>query len=52
MKSLHMVTFRCRTPLFIRMEQLCGKHGVDRTSLLKLALHFFLNARGEEKASA
>lgn len=41
----------------MRMEQLCGTHGVDRTSLLKLALHFFLNAQseetqGEEKVSA
>lgn len=57
MNSLHMVTFRCHSPLFMRMEQLCGTHGVDRTSLLKLALHFFLNAQseetqGKEKASA
>lgn len=41
-----MITFRCRRELFERMEALSLRYGIDRTSVLKLALHFYLNSRG------
>ncbi len=45
MNTLHMITFRCHSPLYSRMELLCHARDLDRTSILKLALHFFLNQR-------
>lgn len=38
-----MITFRCSNELFKRMEQFCCMHNIDRTSALKLALHYYLN---------
>ena len=38
-----MITFRCRTELFERMERFAQARNIDRTSVLKLALHFYLN---------
>lgn len=43
MAPLHMITFRCREELFLRLEQFSGMRNIDRTSVLKLALHYFLN---------
>lgn len=43
MPSLHMITFRCGEALFLRLEQFALRHGIDRTSVLKLALHYYLN---------
>lgn len=43
MNNLHMITFRCRTELFERMERFAKARNIDRTSVLKLALHFYLN---------
>ena len=43
MPSLHMITFRCGESLFLRLEQFALRHGIDRTSVLKLALHYYLN---------
>lgn len=43
MNLLHMVTFRCRNELFARLEKFAQAHNIDRTSVLKLALHFYLN---------
>lgn len=45
MNTLHMITFRCGHPLYGRMELFCDAQNIDRTSVLKLALHFFLNQR-------
>jgi len=42
----HMITFRCRKELFDRLERFALAHNIDRTSVLKLALHFYLNRRG------
>ncbi|MBQ1959899.1 MAG: hypothetical protein II349_00035 [Akkermansia sp.] len=39
----HMITFRCCKELFERIERFAITHHVDRTSVLKLALHFYLN---------
>lgn len=46
MNLLHMITFRCRNELFSRLEQFARTRNIDRTSVLKLALHFYLNHRG------
>ncbi len=46
MNLLHMITFRCRNELFSRLEQFARSRNIDRTSVLKLALHFYLNHRG------
>lgn len=43
MPSLHMITFRCQEPLFERLEQFARQRNLDRTSVLKLALHYYLN---------
>lgn len=43
MNNLHMITFRCRPELFERMERFAKARNIDRTSVLKLALHFYLN---------
>ncbi|MDO5471882.1 MAG: hypothetical protein Q4F35_00960 [Akkermansia sp.] len=46
MNALHMITFRCRNELFARLEQFAKARNIDRTSVLKLALHFYLNRSG------
>ncbi|MBQ4635329.1 MAG: hypothetical protein IJB64_02715 [Akkermansia sp.] len=43
MTPLHMITFRCRKELFRRLEQFSTLRNIDRTSVLKLALHYYLN---------
>lgn len=43
MNALRMITFRCDHPLYSRMDGFSGSHEIDRTSILKLALHFYLN---------
>lgn len=43
MPSLHMITFRCQQALFERLEKFALERGIDRTSVLKLALHYYLN---------
>lgn len=40
-----MITFRCRRELFERLEAFSAERGIDRTSVLKLALHYYLNSR-------
>lgn len=46
MNSLHMITFRCKNELFDRLENFSLSRNLDRTSVLKLALHFYLNRCG------
>ena len=46
MNALHMITFRCRKDLFARLERFAKARNIDRTSALKLALHFDLNRCG------
>lgn len=43
MASLHMITFRCPQELFERLERFARLRNIDRTSALKLALHYYLN---------
>lgn len=43
MPTLHMITFRCPEALFNRLEKFARQRGIDRTSVLKLALHYYLN---------
>lgn len=43
MNKLQMITFRCKGELFERMERFAYKRNIDRTSVLKLALHYYLN---------
>lgn len=43
MNNLRMITFRCRPELFERLESFSVARNLDRTSVLKLALHYYLN---------
>lgn len=43
MPTLHMITFRCPEALFKRLEEFARQREIDRTSVLKLALHYYLN---------
>ncbi len=43
MNKLQMITFRCRDELFERLERFARARNIDRTSVLKLALHYYLN---------
>lgn len=45
MANLLMITFRCRRDLFERLEQFAIERNIDRTSAIKLALHYYLNLR-------
>ncbi len=45
MPNLLMITFRCRPELFARLEKFAVERNIDRTSAIKLALHFYLNRR-------
>ncbi len=45
MPNLLMITFRCRQELFTRLEKFAIERNIDRTSAIKLALHFYLNRR-------
>lgn len=44
MTTLHMITFRCPELLFMQLEEFARQRKLDRTSVLKLALHYYLNA--------
>ncbi len=39
------MTFRCREDLCDRLDAFAIKHGIDRTSAIKLALHYYLNLK-------
>lgn len=43
MPALHMITFRCKAELFQKLENFARQRELDRTSVLKLALHYYLN---------
>ena len=43
MPALHMITIRCDAVLFQRLEEFARQREIDRTSVLKLALHYYLN---------
>lgn len=43
MASLYMITFRCPHELFERLERFALHRNIDRTSVLKLALHYYMN---------
>ncbi len=43
MSKLLMITFRCREELFDRLEKFAESRNIDRTSAVKLALHYYLN---------
>lgn len=45
MANLLMITFRCRWDLFERLEKFSIERNIDRTSAIKLALHYYLNRR-------
>lgn len=49
MKPLHMITFRCRQELFKRLERYSQRHRLDRTSVIKLAVHYLLNVASVRK---
>ena len=43
MPTLHMITFRCPAQLCQRLDNFARQREIDRTSVLKLALHYYLN---------
>ncbi len=45
MSRYQTITFRCKEEIFNRLEQFALKHGIDRTSAIKLALHYYLNLK-------
>lgn len=45
MANLLMITFRCKWELFERLEKFAIERNIDRTSAIKLALHYYLNRR-------
>ncbi len=45
MSRYQTITFRCKEEIFNRLEQFAQKHGIDRTSAIKLALHYYLNLK-------
>lgn len=45
-----MITFRCDEALFERLERFSLERNIDRTSVLKLALHYYLNRQSEGEA--
>ena len=51
MPALHMITFRCDGALFKRLEEFAQQREIDRTSVLKLALHYYLNCLGSNPPS-
>lgn len=51
MSSLKMITFRCPEDLFRRLEHFAVAKSIDRTSALKLAIHYYLNRRAINQAT-
>ncbi len=45
MSRYQTITFRCRKEVYDRLELFAQKHGIDRTSAIKLALHYYLNLK-------
>ncbi len=45
MSRYQTITFRCKEEIFNRLEQFALRHGIDRTSAIKLALHYYLNLK-------
>jgi len=45
MPSPKMISFRCHRNLFRRLSIFANLRNIDRTSALKLALHYYLNFR-------
>ncbi len=43
MSHLFTITFRCGAKLFERLEKFVLERNIDRTSAIKLALHYYLN---------
>lgn len=50
MADLLMITFRCRWDLFERLERFAIERNIDRTSAIKLALHYYLNRKNRMQA--
>lgn len=44
-----MLSFHCRRHLFLRMERFALQRNIDRTSVLKLALHYHLNRLASQR---
>ena len=47
-----MITFRCKWDLFERLEKFAIERNIDRTSAIKLALHYYLNLRETPEGSS
>ena len=52
MPAPHMITFRCPVQLFNRLEEFARQRKLDRTSVLKLALHYYLNQLGSRSSNS
>lgn len=49
MADLLMITFRCKWELFERLERFAIERNIDRTSAIKLALHYYLNQQANQR---
>lgn len=49
MADLLMITFRCKWELFERLERFAIERNIDRTSAIKLALHYYLNQQSNQR---
>lgn len=47
-RHLYMITFRCAEDLYERLERFTERCGMDRTSAIKLALHYYLNRQATQ----
>ncbi len=45
MSRYQTITFRCKEDIYNQLEEFAQKHGIDRTSAIKLALHYYLNLK-------
>ncbi len=45
MSRYQTITFRCKEEIYERLELFAQKYGIDRTSAIKLALHYYLNLK-------
>ncbi len=50
MSRYQTITFRCKEDIYNQLEEFALKYGIDRTSAIKLALHYYLNMKESEES--
>ncbi len=49
MSRYQTITFRCKEDIYHQLEEFALKYGIDRTSAIKLALHYYLNMKERDE---